>query len=94
MRTLLACVALLALFSSIAPAQPSAGQIVIVNEGGFYGNSIVAMGRYGIEGARALVGGLDAWVEAGGAVSTGNGEAESGSEEAAPAGEAEGPSSR
>jgi rhodanese-related sulfurtransferase len=32
------------------------------------------LGRYGIEGARALVGGLDAWVAAGGAVATGEAE--------------------
>jgi len=41
------------------------------------------LGRYGIEGARALVGGYDAWVAAGGAVATGeDGAAEAAAEPA------------
>lgn len=48
MRILVACAALCALLTSFVQAQPSTGQTVLVNEGGFYGNSIIAMGRFGI----------------------------------------------
>jgi rhodanese-related sulfurtransferase len=43
------------------------------------------LGRYGIEGARALVGGLDAWIEAGGAMASGEPGAESAPAAAGPA---------
>lgn len=51
------------------------------------------LGRYGIEGARALVGGFDAWVAAGGAVETGDPAATEGSDEGAAPKESEAPPS-